>query len=154
MYLNLIPDFELNLRNRLYIDMAHLATAEEIFSGKVKIASPFSTSSQHLCYTPETYILHLENILRLMEEYENYYFVPYDNNIHGDYNLFANTDGLALLVRNAFPPLMVEITRPEMVMACREYLLRKAERVGYDGIQKTKHCLKIKDLIRNLKERL
>lgn len=131
-----------------------LAKRLEISPGKVRIASPFSTSSQHLCYTPETYILHPENILRLMEEYENYYSIPYENNIQGNYNLFANMDGLALLVRNAFPPLMIEITRPEIVMTCREYLLRKAERIGYDGIQKTKHYLKIKDLIRNLKEQL
>ena len=131
-----------------------LAKRLEISPGKVRIASPFSTSSQHLCYTPETYILHPENILRLMEEYENYYSIPYENNIQGNYNLFANMDGLALLVRNAFPPLMIEITRPEIVMTCREYLLQKAERIGYDGIQKPKHYLKIKDLIRNLKEQL
>ena len=151
MYLDELPHFEQSLNNHIHIDMARLATADEIRSGKSCIASAVSTYPGQLYYTPETYILHLENILRLMDEYEKYYFVPYSDTGWGDYNLFANMDGLALLVRTSFPPLMLEITRPEMVMACREYLLRKAERVGYDGIQRTKNRLKIKELIKELK---
>ena len=154
MYLNYIEDFEESLHHRTYIDIARLATVDEICSGKVSIGSPFPENSWQLYYTPESYIKHLENILRLMDEYENYYFIPYSGSAWEDYNLFVNMDGLALLVHTSDPILMLEIIRPEMVMACREYLLRKAERVGYDGIQKTKHYLTIKDLIRNLKEKL
>ena len=52
--------------------MCYLASAKEIRSGTVPVAS----SSRNYCgqpyYTPETYCLHLKNILRLMEQYENY----------------------------------------------------------------------------------
>lgn len=150
MYLDEIPHFEQRLRQAPYIDMSYLASAEMIRSGKVCIASPFKTFPGHPCYTPEAYVLHLQNILRLMEEYENYYFVPIQDKEIQDYNLFVNESGMALLIRTIPPITMLEILRPEMVMAFREHLLRKAEAVGYDGIRKEKIRLKLRALIREL----
>ena len=56
--------------------------------------------------------------------------------------------GLAPVVRTSAPPLMLEIRRPEMVMACQEHLLRKAEKVGYEGIHKSKIRHQVMDLIK------
>ena len=95
-------------------------------------------------------MLHLQNILRLMEEYENYYFVPIQDKEIQDYNLFVNESGMALLIRTSPPITILEIRRPEMVVAFREHLLRKAEAVGYDGIRKEKIRLKLRALIREL----
>ena len=148
--LNYISTFESNFKEGFFIDMTQLAAAEDIRSGKVSLLSAKPTDPGHLRYTPETYILHLENILRLMDEYENYYFVPYQNTQQEGYNLFVNNNGLALMMRTSGTPMMLEIYRPEMVMACQEYLMRQAEKLGYKGIHKTKNIRKIKELIREL----
>lgn len=145
-----IAIFESNLNKRTFIDMVRLATAEEVRSGKVYVASPFETYPGHPRYTPETYALHLKNILRLMDQYDDYYFVPYYDSKWESYNLIVNSDGLALVVRTSAPPLMLEIRRPEMVMACQEHLLRKAEKVGYEGIHKSKIRHQVMDLIKAL----
>lgn len=150
MYLDEIPRFEERLNHGPFIDISELATAQEIRSGKISIASPYKIYEEQPVYTPETYILHLQNILRLMEEHEDYHFVPSSRESRHDYNLFVNSDGLALLVRNAAPPLMFEIRRPEMVQACNEHLLRMADLAGIDGIQRTKTRMQIKALIREL----
>ena len=42
--------------------------------------------------------------------------------------------------------------RPELVMACKEHLLRKAERTGYDGIQRTRVRMELNALIRELQD--
>lgn len=142
--------FEMGLKNRLYIDMIRLATPDEIRSGKVYIASPYKTYPEHPAYTPETYILHLKNIIRLMKQYDNYFFVPFEDNDWINYNLIVNSEGLALLIRTSTPPLMIEMQRPELVMACYEHLMRKAEKIGYMGIHKQKNLIQIQNLIKEL----
>ena len=151
MYLDELPRFEARLQQGPFIDMSTLATAEEVRAGTVYIASPHKAGSSHLAYTPETYILHLQNILRLLDQYENYHFLPYQEEKQ-DYNLIVNEGGIALLIHTSDPILVLDIRRPEMVLACREHLLRKAEKIGYEGIQRTKVRMELKALIRELQE--
>lgn len=149
-----IADFENLLAQRQCIDISRLATPEEVCSGKVCIGTPFKTYTDQPVYTPETYILHLKNILRLMDQYENYYFVPYDGTDWENYNLIVNGDGPALLIRRHTSPLMIEMQRPGLVLACQEHLLRKAEKIGYDGISKEKSRIQIQSLIKELQRKL
>ena len=145
-----LPQFEELLNHTQYIDMVKLASPEEIYAGKVYISAPYKAFHGQPVYTPETYIMHLKNILRLMEQYENYHFVPYKDNGRENYNLIVNSEGTALLLRTCTPPLMLKMQRPELVMACQEYLMHKAEQIGYDGIYKEKHRLVIQGLIKEL----
>lgn len=150
MYLNEIPRFEERLNHGPYIDMSRLATPKEVRAGNVFVASAFATYPEHPRYTPETYILHLQNILRLMDQYDNYFFLPYSSEEQQIYNLIVNESGLALLIRVQMPPLMLELRRPEMVVAFREHLLRKAESLGYDGIHRKKVRMQLRTLIQEL----
>lgn len=145
-----IPQFEELLKHTQFIDMVKLASPDEIRAGKVYITAPYETYPGQPVYTPETYIMHLKNILRLMEQYENYYFVPYKDNGRENYSLVVNSEGTALLLRTSAPPLMLKMQRPELVMACQEYLMHKAEQIGYNGIYKEKHRLVIQGLIKEL----
>ena len=103
-------------------------------------------------YTPETYAMHLEHILELMDKYENYHFVPVNSMERQDYNLFASESGLTLLISNSETPFMLEIRRPELSHACHEYLMRMAELVGYTGIRRTKIRMRIQELIQELRQ--
>lgn len=149
-YLQEIPRFEERLKQDPYIDIARLATPAEIRAGKIFAGAPRATYPDHPRYTPETYALHLKNILRLMDTHENYCFLPVRDSTPPDYNLFVNEGSFALLVRTSASFLMLELRRPELVMACKEHLLRKAERAGYDGIQRTKTRMELNALIREL----
>ena len=150
LYLEGLSQFEQNLRLGTFIDISYVASADEVRSGTVPIISASDPSCfGNLFYTPETYVLHLKNILRLMEEYENYYFVPCQESLQ-DYNLIANENDMAILVHTSEPVLTLEIRRSEMVLAFREHLLRIAEKKGYDGIQKKKIHMELKALIREL----
>lgn len=151
LYLNNIFRFEEKLKNYEYIDIACLASAKDIREGKVPIITPYAYTDEQITYTPETYIMHLENIIYLMQQYENYYFIPLEQPSENNYNLIVNEDGIALLIRLSSPALMLEIHRPEIVQGCSEHLLRMAEKVGYQGIHKTKIINQLKSLIRELK---
>ena len=45
---------------------------------------------------------------------------------------------------------MLEMRCPEMVAACREHLLKKAEAAGYDGIYREKARMELRALIQEL----
>lgn len=147
-----IDFLERTLHDRTVIELIRLAKPEEIRSGKVYITFPFTFYPDQPTYTPETYILHLKNILRLMEEYENYHFIPYNDEHQKEYNLIVNDGGLALLSRTSAPSMVLEMRRPEMVISCQEHLLQAAEKLGYNTISKRKIMLQIQDLIRELQE--
>lgn len=149
-FLDDIPDFESKLEKSRFIDICRLSTAEEIRSGSVLVSSLSGEYSGQPCYTPETYVLHLKNILRLMDTYENYSFLPLEEKEYADVDLFINEDGPALIVRNTSPLITLEIRRQTMVIAFREYLLRKADTVGYDRITREKTRMVLRSLIQEL----
>ena len=136
LYLNEIPEFEKRLSCESYVDIAPLATAAEIRTGKIPVPIPFGTCASRPCYTPETYILHLKNILRLMEQYENYRFFPFPNKFSSDYHLIVNEFGLALLTGTSVPELILEIHNGEIMNAYQEHLHQFVEQLGSYYTQK------------------
>lgn len=143
--------FEKKIARNGFIEICPLATAEDVRAGKVLFATDYKIQDSHPVYTPETYAMHLQHILDLMDKYENYHFVPVKPTERQDYNLFASESGLTLLVSNSLPPFMLEIRRPELSQACHEYLMRMAELVGYTGIRRTKIRMQISELIQELR---
>lgn len=65
------------------IDIAPLARAEEVRAGKVPIVFSYGPNSPALFYTPRTYVLHLQNILKIMGECPNYHFIPLEGPSEG-----------------------------------------------------------------------
>ena len=88
--------FEEYLNEHKILYMTKLPKINDIIEGKVPIMSPIKLFEDYPCYTIETYVMHLKNIIYFLENYENFYFVPYDK-VWGDYNLTVNEDGLAFL---------------------------------------------------------
>lgn len=152
MYLDEIPHFEACLKKNKCLDISRLSSAKEVREGKVPIASPYATSQNQPIYTPESYILHLKNIVRLMEQYDNYFFVPAPKYDKQDYCLTVNENGTALMIRTSSPPVMLRFERPEFILACQEHLIHKAESVGYDDLNKTKTIMRLKNIISELQK--
>ena len=150
LYLDDISNFERKLEEIPFLDMCRLFTAEEIRGGHVPVGSPSPDYSGQPFYTPETYCLHLKNILRLMDTYENYTFLPIREKEYPDYDLLTNEEGIALIVHTTQPLMAIEIRRPTMVIAFREHLLRKADAIGYEGIYREKVRKELRALIQKL----
>lgn len=146
-----ISVFEQRLSENKFLDIARLATAERVRSGLIPIGCPYMPYEGHPCYTPETYALHLKNILRLMDQYENYHFLPISPARYPGYNLLVNESNMALLMRGEGPPaLMLELCQPDLVLACQEHLIRIAELDGPDGIRRERVRIQLNALIREL----
>ena len=102
------------------------------------------------CLFLQQQLLHLKNILRLLEQYENYFFLHLDKKERPGYNLFVNEGDLALIVRTVEPFILLEIRQTAMITALQEHLLKKADAVGYDGIHREKIRMELRSLIQAL----
>lgn len=131
------------------IEIVHLASAEQVRAGTVPIVCTYGTAKR-LYYTPETYALHLKNILHIMETCETYHFVPLEEPLEQESSIMVKENNKALLVHTSEPFTIFEISQPEIVALYREYLLRLAEKQGYTGIHRTRIKSRLRELIREL----
>lgn len=131
------------------IEIVHLASAEQVRAGTVPIICSYGTP-KILYYTPETYALHLKNILHIMATYDTYHFVPLEEPTEYESAIMVKENHKALLVHTSEPFTIFEITQPEIVALYREYLLRLAEKQGYTGIHRTRIKSRLRELIREL----
>lgn len=149
MYLEEFHLIEESWKKHDFIDIACLASAEDVRSGKVPIILSYGEGPP-LYYTPEIYVMHLKNILRILENFENYHFIPIDPRVDKEGTLIVKDGQLALLVRTAQPLTVFEIFQPEIVNLCQEHLLKIADRAGYTGVFRAKVKSQIKERIREL----
>lgn len=133
----------------VFIDLVYLASAEDVKSGKVPILLSYTNvDSPPLYYTSETYILHLKNILDILDTYDNYHFVPINPRAQKEGTLMVKDGHRVLLVRGYHPVSVLEISQPEMIQLCQEYLYKMAEQIGYSGMNRAKIISQIKKRIR------
>ena len=151
LFIDALPVFERHLAQEQYVDMCLLPSLEDICSGTVPTISPFVDDDVHQpFYTVETYRLHLENLVHLMEEYENYCFLPLSKKDVPPFYLLTAEDGLALIIRSVKPFMAMEIQRKSLVTAFQEHLFRQAEAIGYTGTRREKILMELRTLIQKL----
>ena len=106
------------------IEICPIATAEEVRSGKVRIEVPSIIKDEKEFYTPQTYALHLQNILRTMETYEKFHLIPipYDEN---DYIAILIKHSKKAVLTNCKDGLItLDTEHSDMVKVFQEFLLR------------------------------
>ena len=132
------------------IDLAHLASAAEVRSGKVPIIFSSGADLEPIYYTPEMYRQHLQNILYLLETCPSYHFIALPDENLPEGILMVKESQQALLVRVSAPFTVFEIEQPNIVTLCQEHLLRLADKIGYRGLYRSKTIAQLKNLIAEL----
>ena len=123
-HLNQMARFEQSLsdKNFTYTDIAYLASAQAVKDGQVRILLSNGPLGEVVIYTPEMYVIHLQNILRLLIKYPNYHFVPSLHRLHYNFVLMIQDDKQAVLIRTAPPFKSFSIKHPQIVSACHDIL--------------------------------
>lgn len=149
-FLHEMAMIEQRLNQKEFIDINYLASVEQVRAGMVPVIYSYGINPELFCYTPEMYVLHLKNILRLMENCANYHFVPIKSIAEKEGAFMVKEGQRALLVRTDYNFAAFEIADPNVVRLCREHLLNIAEQAGFRGSYRVKIMSQIKELIREL----
>ena len=144
MFRQSLDDYEI-------IDIHSVATAKEVRSGKINVSSGYLNQKPPIQYTPETYVLHLQNILSLMEQHENYRAVlrPLSDETHA---LMVKDGRQAILIRPGTPLTVFEISQPYIAEACREYLSKLIKTHYSPEIQRQNTLSQLRQLIAQLSD--
>lgn len=154
LHVSMTESFENKVKRDRYIDMCYLASAKEIREGKAHSTVILSDRITSPVYTPETYCAHLKHIVELIDRYENYCFVPMKKVEVDNYLLFTSESGLAIIGSTENPITLLEVRRPAMVTALREFLYQKAEAAEYTDFYRNKIRMQLKALIQELEEEM
>lgn len=138
-----------DLRN---VDICPLATADEVIAGRVPVIFPVVRQQVPIYYTPETYAMHLRNIIRIMDAHPDYFFVPIQYNQDDNVCIIVNEGSEAMLIRTAMPSMVFDFNHPQLVQNFQEHLYQIANEVGYADINRKKIRAQLKELINTLEK--
>ena len=143
--------FRQSLEQYEAIDIHSVATPEEVRAGRVPLSVSYLRREKPLFHTPETYALHLQSILAHMERYGRYraVLVPRSADTH---SLMVKDGRQALLLRPKTPLTVFEVSHPNIVEACREYLLRRIEGDASPLLQRQSAMAELRRLIAQLEK--
>ncbi|NLV20851.1 MAG: transcriptional regulator [Syntrophomonadaceae bacterium] len=109
------------LKDRFY-EIVQLPDIEDIKAGKVEVGFAGLQETPKIFYRPEEFKLHLENIIQLLQRYDNYQFCINKENRHYEYRLYVKEDLGAIIIKTSQPYIVFAINESNMTAAFWDYL--------------------------------
>ena len=130
------------------IDICPLASVSAVVEGKVTYHIPGSTDSY--TYTPADYRAHLLSIADFMEECPDYDFIPVSSLTDSGEVMLIKKHRQALLIRQADPVSVFEISQTELIEPFYEYLMNKADKVLQSSLSRRTLINRLRNLAEEL----
>ncbi len=122
--------FEAKLRTDTVCQIIKLASPEDILAGRAVVGTSILSRDTAIYYTKEEYILHLQNILRLLASYENYHVILSPNSSKA-FSLYCNEEQGVMVLKEGDPSILFEITEINMVSAFWDYMYQFVQHKQY-----------------------
>lgn len=152
-FIDNVSRIESDLNKYENIEICPLATAEEVRAGKVRIDFPSSDKDNKSFYTPQTYALHLRNILRMMETYSKFHFVPIAYNENDYTSILIKQSKKAVLMNTQDGVITLDTEQSDLVKIFHEYLLRYIDYIDFRSAKGRQHIMgRLKALIAELEQ--
>jgi hypothetical protein len=139
--------FEEKLKEQDVYHIIHLHDIDSIKSGKISMGFTSNEQQVSAFYSADTYRMHLENILRLIDENSNYHVIAVTND-DLRYSMYCKEDEVRVF-KDDDPPIMFEITEQNMVSAFGDYFEQETVQ-GYSERVRKKTEKTIKEFIAEL----
>ena len=97
-------------------------------------------------YTAQTYIDHLQNILRLLTLYENFHVFIAPDEAYG-YSLYCSEENGVMILKEDDPPILFELTEPNMASAFWDYLSQAIQYRQFQPYARNASIQQIRELI-------
>ena len=143
--------FEKNLKSYPVKDLIRLADAKAVRSGKVSpICVPLVCDSPST-YTVEEYVAHLQNILRLLQTYNNYQVFLFDEKAFPNAcSLYIKEKMGVIITKESNPTITMKINDSNMTSVFWDYLSRLSDTSKTPRANRKMVIAKIEALIKQL----
>ena len=115
--------FEENIGIYAFTELIHLPRVEQVLAGEVKVSLSGSISGQAICYTPEEYLSHLRNIIRLLETHENFHVSFTAGPLSNELLVYTKENAGALVSEASLAPVIVSFNEDSLKTAFWDYML-------------------------------
>lgn len=142
--------FEKSLEANNFTEIISLPETEEIISGKTRIHFFDILNTDELFYTPQEYVLHLQNIIRLLETYPNYHVFMDTKKISEHLIIYTKGETGVIIAKCESPSVLFGIKENNMTSAFWSYMTNMINKFSKDKQSKEKIIKQLKILMNSL----
>lgn len=121
-HLNRMEKFNKNLKNNTFIEIITPATPTEVTSGKIPVDFSDMLNDTPLFYSPDEYLKHLKNIIKLLKANENYLVIISPKKLLAGSMVYVKEDVGVLVGKTALPSTIFAINESNMTAAFWDYM--------------------------------
>lgn len=107
-------NFRQSVRANSFIEIIKLPELQDVIDGQVKIALSSMMAGGAINYTPQEYLLHLQNIIILLRTYENYHVCLVHGPVEDRYTVYVKEDSGVLVAKTSLPPVVLAMSESNM----------------------------------------
>jgi len=146
-----IQNFANSLQTHRFTEIVSIPALDEIIEGRLRVALSDTLSTEDVFYTPEELILHLENIILLLQKYPNY--EVYIDTAHKKerFMLYAKEEVGAIVAKTSAPAITFAINETNMTAAFWDYLRVYINSLAEPQLNKKAVIRRFQSLIEQLK---
>ena len=144
-------DFNNNIKSNSFTEIICLPDILDVKSGKVKIAFSDMFENGAAYYSTEEYILHLENIVLMLETYENFHVFFDTYTKENGYTVYVKEDIGVLISKTSIPLIAFAMNESNMVAAFWDYMKNIISKKNYGNLNNKESVNKLREFIQQLK---
>lgn len=141
-----MESFQTQLAAYSYTEIISLPSLENILGGRVLIPLSVLFADQTIYYTPDEFLLHIQNVLRLVQQYKNYNLYDFPNPLSG-VNLTVKEDVGALITKGTQPPAIFAFNQLNMTDAFFSFMrndhssIPAREKMKKTAVKRLEECI-------------
>ncbi|MGI6361462.1 MAG: hypothetical protein ACOX05_04060 [Bacillota bacterium] len=120
-----------NLQHNHFTELIHLPDIQTLRDGKVKIAMSTMLNTGVVSYTIEEYIIHLKQIIALLESYKNYHIILTDGSQNDQYTIYAREELGVLVAKTSQPAIVLFMKESNLSAAFWDFLKNIVNKKAY-----------------------
>ena len=144
--------FEENLRSCFFGEIIPEFSPEYVSAGKVKVSFSDMMYGHPVYYTAEEYIQHLENLLHLMDKYENFHVKLVDGISDINYMLYIKENHGAIISKTSAPYVVLYVNETNMTAAFWDFLSDMSGSSGYTDFDRSEESERLRRYIDRIKK--
>ena len=149
-----VSSFKDTLNSNSFTEIVHLPHPEQIKNSKTKVAMSEILYGRAVYYTTDEYILHLENIINLLETYSNFHVHLLTDASEDRYMIYERENIGVIVGKTTVPPIVLAINETNMAAAFGDFLKNIIGGHGVESNSNADTAKQLDDYIKSLKEEL
>lgn len=139
--------FEKGLTTNRFVEIIVFPEITDIISEKIPICFSDMINEELLFYTAKEYKSHLQNIIRLLEKYDNYNVYLGEKKQTDNITLYVKEEIGVIVAKNELPSVMFAINESNMTAAFWDYMNDNLRRLTKEKLDKENTILILKRIV-------